>query len=194
MKLRKKPLGFALACILPLCVISSAGREEVDPRAPNPPVDAASTATSSVEPWVTKVFLTIAHSSLPDYVRQADAISVIQIERTVPVSSADGLGYTDIEARVLSSLKGTPTSRIILRVVGVQGHTIAPQSPRFDLGDSVLVFLRYEPTLERWGIMGLQQGTYPITVDRSGRVTVSGLHTNGIEDLFVLEQRIAEHL
>ena len=99
--------------------------------------------------------------------------AIVTSERPV-CADGDAIAFTELSLDVRDTFKGAATVERVVRVAGADAcTTVVSGSPRFVVGDEVVLFLWRGPD-GGYGILGLGQGTYRVRVDRSGRVLVEG--------------------
>lgn len=132
----------------------------------------------------TILHVTALQRGLQDYTSVASEVVHAVVLSQRPVFPARGYAYTEVKLGTRSRLKGETPDAFVVKVAGAQEGerlSLSPSSPRFSLGEHVLLFLEQDPASGDRYILGLEGGTYRVHTLMSGEAVVHGLHArNGV--------------
>ena len=114
---------------------------------------------------------TVQQLSLEELTKASDVVAVVDVVSVV-ASVENGKVFTDIELRVIESMKGSQAdAKLHIKHVGGRTKTLAtyvPGMPAFRVGHKALVFLENVTSHGHHVVTGMSQGKFDVVVGPDG--------------------------
>jgi Tfp pilus assembly protein PilZ len=135
-----------------------------------------------------RVYVTIPDLTLENQELISTDIVRATVVSTHKVRGTSGKPCMETRVSVRNNLKGDATGELRVRVIGDGETLVAPQAPRFRVGEEVVLFLAPQSNPEYFTLVGLRQGV--VRVGTEDKLT--GWHVREDEGYPAFRQRVAE--